>query len=291
MRSPAPRCPRTRSGAKVNPREWNRNDGFSPGQPIMVHLPFLKTQAQFRRSGIVPVNDLAKYRSAPAAAAAARRADRQAPDRLGRARRRQGVPAASRHVVIHPAKNLVPGRRYVVVLRNLKRHAPRGLWRTTSRALRKALRKAKVSRSSVYLTWDFTVASDKSLTARLLKIRDDAFAQLGDRNLKDGVIQGKAPSFTVTERRELHAGAGRPHRSHDHGHVHRALLPGSHRMPAWLALPLLELEAGRAAHPDRRQRRPGAVPMQHPARRVLVSLAHLALRPRPAGRPHADRGG
>ncbi len=92
----------------------------------------------------------------------------------------------------------MPGRRYVVVLRNLKRHAPRGLWRTTSTKLRKALRKAKVRRSSVYLTWDFTVASDKSLTARLLKIRDDAFAQLGDRNLKDGVIQGSAPGFSVT---------------------------------------------------------------------------------------------
>ena len=54
--------PANAGGSKVNPREWNRNDGFSPGQPIMVHLPFLKTQAQFRHSGIVPVNDLAKYR-------------------------------------------------------------------------------------------------------------------------------------------------------------------------------------------------------------------------------------
>ena len=97
------------------------------------------------------------------------------------------------------------GRRYVVVLRNLKHRAPRGLWRTTSRALRKALRKAKVRRSSVYLTWNFTVASDKSLTARLLKIRDDAFRQLGDTKLGDGVIQGKAPAFSISSRRELHA--------------------------------------------------------------------------------------
>ena len=189
--------PANTSGSRVNPREWNRNDGFSPGQPIMVHLSFLKTQAQFKRSGIVPVDDLAKYRT------------RRQPlllldERTGKRQIVWGeldaaeVPAASRHLVIHPAKNLVPGRRYVVVLRNLKRRAPRGLWRTTSKTLRKTLRKAKVRRSSVYLTWDFTVASDKSLTARLLKIRDDAFGQLGDRNLKDGVIQGKAPSFTVT---------------------------------------------------------------------------------------------
>ena len=31
----------------------------------------------------------------------------------------EGVPNTSRHLIIHPAKNLVPGRRYVVVLRGL----------------------------------------------------------------------------------------------------------------------------------------------------------------------------
>ena len=96
-----------------------------------MHLPFLKTQAQFRRSGIVPVNDLAKYRG------------RRQPlllldEKTGRRQIVWGeldagdAPAASRNLIIHPAKNLVSGRRYVVVLRNLKRRAPRGLWRTTS---------------------------------------------------------------------------------------------------------------------------------------------------------------
>ena len=189
--------PANTSGSRIDPREWNRNDGFSPGQPITVHLPFLKTQAQFRRSGIVPVNDLARYRG------------RRQPLLLldQKTGRRQIVwgeldagdaPAASRNLIIHPAKNLVSGRRYVVVLRNLKRSAPRGLWRTTSRKLRKALKKAKVRRSSVYLTWNFTVASDKSLTARLLKIRADAFRQLGDTKLGDGIIQGRAPSFSIS---------------------------------------------------------------------------------------------
>jgi hypothetical protein len=190
--------PANAAGSKVNPREWNRSDGFSPGQPIMVHVPFLKTQAQFRHSGIVPVNDLAKYtkRRQPLLLLDERTGRRQIV--WGELDAAAGVPAASRHVIIHPAKNLRPGHRYVVVLRNLGHRAPRGLWGTTSRALRKALVRAKVRRSSVYLTWDFTVASDKSLTARLLKIRDDAFAQLGDRNLKDGVIQGRAPAFTIS---------------------------------------------------------------------------------------------
>ncbi len=193
--------------------------------------------------------------------------------------------------MIHPAKNLVPGRRYVVVLRNLKRRAPRGLWRTTSKALRKALRKAKVSRSSVYLTWDFTVASDKSLTARLLKIRDDAFAQLGDRNLKDGVIQGTAPSFTVTGVQDFTPAQD--------ARIARTIT-GTFTVPCYLdrtgcppgaRYHYSSSKRGRAAHPDARQRGPGAVPVQHPARRVLVPLAHLALRPRPAGHAHADRRG
>ena len=189
--------PANTSGSRIDPREWNRNDGFSPGQPITVHLPFVRTQAQFRRSGIVPVNDLARYRG------------RRQPlllldEKTGRRQIVWGeldagdAKAASRNVIIHPAKNLVPGRRYVVVLRNLGRRAPRGLWRTTSQGLRRALKKAKVRRSSVYLAWNFTVASDRSLTARLLKIRADAFRQLGDTKLGDGIIQGKAPAFSIS---------------------------------------------------------------------------------------------
>ena len=33
----------------------------------------------------------------------------------------------------------------------------------------------------------------------MLHIRDDAFAQLGDRNLADGKVEGAAPAFTITK--------------------------------------------------------------------------------------------
>ena len=33
----------------------------------------------------------------------------------------------------------------------------------------------------------------------MLHIRDDAFAQLGDRNLADGRIEGNAPAYTITK--------------------------------------------------------------------------------------------
>lgn len=189
--------PANKSGRRVDPSEWNRNDGFSPGEPIIVHVPSLTTQARFRTSGIVPVNDLAKY-TRP------RQPLLLLDEATGRRQIVWGeldankVATRSRNLIIHPAKNLVPGRRYVVVLRFLRDRQPRGLWPTTSAALRRALRLARVSQSSVYLTWDFTVASDRSLTGRLLSIRNDAFRQLGDTNLADGAIQGRAPSYTIT---------------------------------------------------------------------------------------------
>jgi hypothetical protein len=51
----------------------------------------------------------------------------------------------------------------------------------------------------MYLAWDFTVASEQSIQGRLLTMRGDAFRQLGDTTLADGVAQGRAPAFTVDE--------------------------------------------------------------------------------------------
>ncbi len=191
--------PKNKDGKAVDPREWNRSDGFSPGQPIIVHVPTLKTQADFARSRIVPDNDLAQYKAKnqPLLLLDEKTGKRQIV--WGELDAFEGVPNTSRNLIIHPAKNLVPGRRYVVVLRGLRGlRAPAGLRKTWSAGLKTALAKAKVRPSTVDLAWDFTVASDKSLTARLLKIRDDAFRQLGDTNLADGQIQGRAPSFTIT---------------------------------------------------------------------------------------------
>jgi hypothetical protein len=189
--------PANKSGRRIDPREWNRNDGFSPGQPIIVHVPSLTTQGRFRSSGIVPVNDLAKYTKLRQPLLLLDEATGKRQIVWGELDANK-VATKSRNLIIHPAKNLVPGRRYVVVLRFLRDRQPRGLWATTSRALRRALSRAGVSQASVYLTWDFTVASDRSLTARMLSIRNDAFRQLGDTNLGDGAIQGRPPSFAVT---------------------------------------------------------------------------------------------
>jgi hypothetical protein len=190
--------PANAQGVHIDPTEWNRNDGFSPGQAIVVHVPSLKTQADLTKSKIVPSTDLARYR------------DRKQPLLL--LDEQTGTRAivwgeldanattnASRNLIIHPAKNLVPGRTYVLALRGLKDKAPAGMWKSTTKGVRKALKRAKVSRKSVFVAFDFTVASDKSLTNRMLAIRNDAFKQLGDTDLADGTIQGTPPKYTITE--------------------------------------------------------------------------------------------
>ena len=121
-----------------------------------------------------------------------------------------------RLIEIHPARNFLEGHRYIVALRHLRDAqgdeipAPayfRALRDGTPEAdqgraahfesLFGTLAKAGIERSSLYLAWDFTVASWQSLAGRMLHIRNDAFAQLGDRDLGDLKVQGAAPAYTL----------------------------------------------------------------------------------------------
>ena len=111
---------------------------------------------------------------------------------------------------IRPARNLKEGGRYIVALRRLK-NAGGATLEPKSRSssvyrdhintfipaieqrrphleqLFGELRHADVGRPDLYLAWDFTVASERSLSERVLHIRDDAFASLN----------GGVPSFKV----------------------------------------------------------------------------------------------
>jgi len=127
------------------------------------------------------------------------------------------------NLIIRPAKNFTPGHRYVVVLRNLKdasnkavsAQAPFAQCRDNAASIANAELKYRCNEltskvfpvladndiaknSSLYLAWDFTVASDKSTTGRATTIRDDAFARLGDNNLANRVIEGNSPDVDVT---------------------------------------------------------------------------------------------
>ncbi|MFC4071827.1 hypothetical protein [Actinoplanes subglobosus] len=185
---PAGALPANVSGVPIDPAEWNRQDGFSPGTPILVHVPGVDPVA----SGIAPVTDIGRSLA------------RDAPIVLLNTRTGQRTPywaeldahAADEPerqlLIIRPAVALSEATRYVVVLRGLRDRtgavisAPE---ESSSRRLAGEMGRAGVGRHRVYLAWDFTVASTAGLTGRVLRMRDDAFAGLGRA----------APGFTITQ--------------------------------------------------------------------------------------------
>ena len=112
-------------------------------------------------------------------------------------------PPPARALLIHPAKNLREGHRYFVALRNLRdadgallqpsaafrcyrdgirpRVAPSRAPRRNGAASSRALEPAGVKRDELYLAWDFTVASARTLVGAAARIRDDAFAARATR--------------------------------------------------------------------------------------------------------------
>ncbi len=246
--------PRNAWGKPVDPSELNRNDGFSPGQLIVTHVPDLGLPetygAPIHRLGVADVR-LSLAADSPVQVL------RVVEDAQGR------VVAATPHLVwaeldataavlartgedegnfeieyptdspvallIRPAVNFAEGGRYVVVLRDLRDRsgapidAPTAFRVCRDRVptllppiqqrcaqLRQrvfpALTAARIPLDdSLYLAWDFTVASTESQVARVRAMRDEAFASLAP--LVGGAdctrhVDGNgcaAPAFTVDE--------------------------------------------------------------------------------------------
>jgi hypothetical protein len=211
----------TNSGGKpIDPAAINRNDGFSPGALIVTKVPGLETQKAFEATGAVPITRMSR----------AFAADQPVVVLNARTKERHMVWAeidSSAHsaddvtLLIRPGVNFDEGERYIVALRNLKGEdgktleAPQGfrLYRdrvlTTNKevearrghfeSLFTTLATAGIDRDSLYRAWDFTVASERNLTERVLTIRDDAFKRLGDTNLADLKVEGTAPEFEIEE--------------------------------------------------------------------------------------------
>ncbi|WCB92163.1 hypothetical protein DSM104299_00851 [Baekduia alba] len=203
--------PRNAKGKAIDAAGWKGLDGFSPGSVILTKVPGWETDAALERSGAVSLSDLSKY------------TDKKAPvlvidEQTGKrwpiwTELDNNAKQGYRLLEVHPAKNFLEGHTYVVVLRALKR-ADGSAIRAGKRfaSLRdgqrpagaryakifKAIKKAGVKRDkSLFLTWDFTVASEKSLSGRAVFMRDQTFKALGDTNLADGKVQGAAPAFTL----------------------------------------------------------------------------------------------
>jgi hypothetical protein len=210
--------PRNAQGAPIASGDYDASDGFSPGQTIVVKVPGLDTPAALARTGAVPVTDLARTydRDQPVVVVDARTGRRQLI--WAELDANAGTPADTA-LLIHPAKDWTEGHRYVVALRALRaadghrlpagpafrryrdgirtgdRAFERRRWHMES--LFRTLRRAGIRRGSLNLAWDFTVAGGRSLTRRMLSIRDRAFAGLGDRDLADLRVRGGAPASTI----------------------------------------------------------------------------------------------
>ncbi|MEK6806133.1 MAG: neutral/alkaline non-lysosomal ceramidase N-terminal domain-containing protein [Pseudomonadota bacterium] len=226
--------PRNVAGKPIDPTEWNRNDGYSPGQMIVTYVPGLKAKADGTIPGAPTLTDLSQAQSPTSSVMVLEvpqppelmtprqhlvwaEIDLNAGLLLPAQDTANPKPNSKRPVlIIRPAVNFNEGRRYVVVLRNLKNEAgetlPAQAPFTACRdgfesalppvADRCAALEANVfpwlpagvtRDESLYLAWDFTVASAENNVGRLRHMRDEAFASLGET----ATSLGAAPTFTV----------------------------------------------------------------------------------------------
>ena len=202
----APQGVNTTEATPVDPGEWNRNDGFSPGAMIQTHVAGIDLE----QTGAVRIGDISASldEDAPILVIDAQSGERQL---IWSELDANANDPARQALIIRPAKNLLEGQRYIVALRNLRDSAgdmiaPSELFRAyrdgidtgieslearraTMNALFETLELNGVARDNLVQAWTFTVASQGNITERLLHIRDQAFAALG----------GGAPVFSIDE--------------------------------------------------------------------------------------------
>ena len=230
--------PTNGAGKPIEPTEWNRNDGYSPGNHVMTNVPGLdlhqtwgttdeahegdpnESETYFDYRDHIAAPERYLLRDAPIVILDATTGERHPfwseLDQNEAGPQGQTV-GASKILMLRPAVNFKEGHRYIVALRNLKngegstieagsafkayRDGTAGA--ADARRLKfeemfTKLAAAGIKRDELFLAWDFTIASERNLAERMLHIRDDAFAKLGDTNLADGIVQGEAPKFIVT---------------------------------------------------------------------------------------------
>lgn len=204
---PTEGTPRNQAGVQIDTTEWNRNDGFSPGSQIMTYVAGI----DLGETGAAPITDIALSLREDAPIVVL---DVDANERIPYFTELDATVTtdADRVVFVRPAKNLREGHRHVVAFRRIRDasgavipandvfRAYRDRLRTNVAAIEDRrerfervfadLQANGVERNDdLYLAWDFTVASERNLSERMLRMRDDAFASLGEAS----------PSFTVTE--------------------------------------------------------------------------------------------
>lgn len=214
-------------GQHIEAGPYNAANGFSQGSTILVKIPGIESVADVTAMGGTPINHLGQYtaKNAPVVVIDAASGKRWP---IWTEIDSTAKEPSKRVLEIHPAVNFESGHRYIVALRNVKNAAgkkieapaafryyrdemPTKQGRINSRrkqfkGIFNKLKSAGIRRESLYLAWDFTVATDESNARRMLAMRNNAFAQLGDTNLADGVVQGVSPTFHVERTEEEEGG-------------------------------------------------------------------------------------
>ncbi len=193
-------------GKHVDPAEWNRGDGFSPGSMLLAHVPGI----DLAKTGAAPVTDVGRSLLTQAPIVIVDTATGQRWPYFAELDA-NATDETRQALIIRPARNFLEGHHYAVALRNLKDSAGKAIAPTATfqkvigkplpksdklyarqsaeKAVLAQLAKRGVTTKGLYLAWDFTVASERSLSQRMLHIRDDAFKALGSRS----------PDFVVTK--------------------------------------------------------------------------------------------
>jgi hypothetical protein len=198
---------------------YNLNDGFSPGQTIVVRIPGINTAADLAANDVPTLAQLGNYANPDSRIVVldATTGERQP---IWAEIDSNSTDPTRTAVLIHPSVNFAAKHRYIVAIRDLKDSggnaikAPEGFryyrddlpskdaaindQRDRFNGIFSTLRDAGIKRANLNLAWDFTVASDENIAGRVLHMRDDALAQLGDTSPGDNVVQGTAPLFSVT---------------------------------------------------------------------------------------------
>ncbi len=208
--------PRNNAGKPVDPAEWNRQDGFSPGTPMLSVVPGLDLARSWGVHELPAdqqpnLTDLSRYLWDDAPVVVLDTVTGERHPIFTELDMHGGATEGARTLQLRPTVNLAEGRRYVVALRGMLdadgdaiAPSPAFLAQRDGEASERfgrmfaELAEAGVARDELYLAWDFTVASEMGIAGRALSIRDEAFAELGDTDLADLVVQGEAPAWEVT---------------------------------------------------------------------------------------------
>ncbi len=193
------------SGVDIDLTEWNRNDGFSPNTPLLAFFPGLDDTA----TGLPSWTNIGASLEDDSKVVLV---DNDTGERvpLWAEVDVHAVDPNDRLLTIRPAIVLPEGHTFTVGLRGMLNGGDDAIEPATTFVVYRdnlitgieeiedrrpemeagftALVEAGVPRSELQLSWTFTVASTRSVSERMLHIRDDALATLGE----------VAPAYTIT---------------------------------------------------------------------------------------------